>query len=101
MTDRGKRSAIYENTGWENVALGYSSGVNGNTGFNGDSVSPPEPDYDELEAKLVARLTALYAPPQVIIPCQYCGQWGALHCACPKCGGAIASKMPELPLDRN
>lgn len=30
-----------------------------------------------------------YFPGDVVIKCQYCGQWGARKCKCPSCGGAI------------
>lgn len=28
-------------------------------------------------------------PGNVVVRCQYCGQWGARKCICPQCGGAI------------
>lgn len=28
-------------------------------------------------------------PGDVVIKCQFCGQWGARKCACLHCGGAI------------
>jgi hypothetical protein len=28
-------------------------------------------------------------PGNVIVKCAYCGQWGARHCACKRCGAAI------------
>lgn len=30
-----------------------------------------------------------YFPGDVLVRCQWCGQWGARKCTCPKCGGAI------------
>jgi hypothetical protein len=64
--------------------------------ISGNSSSAIDSDIqatDALRAK-VDELERLFFR-KVVVPCPYCGQWGAAMCACKKCGGAIG--MGEIP----
>jgi uncharacterized Fe-S radical SAM superfamily protein PflX len=45
---------------------------------------------DIIEA--VSKLQTIY-PEKVLEKCTYCGQWGAVQCACPACGAPIDPKQ--------
>lgn len=51
------------------------------------SVSSGAPITPESVLELVRQELGIVKNP--ITKCQHCGQWGAVFCACPKCGAPI------------
>lgn len=47
-----------------------------------------EPGFDARQLYEYTEWNDMF-PGNVVIPCQYCAQWGARKTACTHCGGAI------------
>lgn len=47
---------------------------------------PPELDISDIVKSVKKELGVIDNP---LRKCIYCGQWGAVHCDCPKCGAPI------------